>query len=90
MRGHETPENHPLTILNGFSTVSEVILGGGFWWNWGTQCPSKGDLNADFFVSIVRNQELGCLLRGGVAGLAVEAGCRDEGHLENTGRNGRG
>jgi len=23
MRGHETPENHPLTILKGFSTVSE-------------------------------------------------------------------
>ena len=22
-RGHETPENHPLTILKGFSTVSE-------------------------------------------------------------------
>jgi hypothetical protein len=26
MRGHETPENHPLTILKGFSTVSEEIL----------------------------------------------------------------
>ena len=25
MRGHETPENHPLTILKGFSTVSEVL-----------------------------------------------------------------
>ena len=25
-RGHETPENHPLTTLNGFSTVSEVIF----------------------------------------------------------------
>ena len=24
MRGHETPENHPLTILKGFSTVSDV------------------------------------------------------------------
>jgi hypothetical protein len=23
MGGHETPENHPLTILKGFSTVSE-------------------------------------------------------------------
>jgi hypothetical protein len=23
MRGHETPENHPLTALKGFSTVSE-------------------------------------------------------------------
>jgi len=26
-RGHETPENHPLTMLEGFSTVSEGILG---------------------------------------------------------------
>jgi hypothetical protein len=26
MRGHETSENHPLTILKGFSTVSEVIF----------------------------------------------------------------
>jgi len=26
MRGHETPENNPLTILKAFSTVSEVIL----------------------------------------------------------------
>jgi hypothetical protein len=26
MRGHETPENHPLTILKGFSTVSEEVL----------------------------------------------------------------
>jgi len=26
MRGHETPENHPLTILKGFSTVSEGVL----------------------------------------------------------------
>ena len=25
MRGHETPENHTLTTLKGFSTVSEVI-----------------------------------------------------------------
>jgi hypothetical protein len=25
MRGHETPENHALTILKGFSTVSEEI-----------------------------------------------------------------
>jgi hypothetical protein len=25
MRGHETPENHPLTILKGLSTVSEAI-----------------------------------------------------------------
>ena len=32
------------------------------------QCSSNVDLNADFFVSIIRNQELGCLLRGGVAG----------------------
>jgi hypothetical protein len=27
MRGHETPENQPLTILKGFSTVSEGVLG---------------------------------------------------------------
>jgi hypothetical protein len=26
MRGHETPENHPLTILKGFSTVSVEIF----------------------------------------------------------------
>ena len=26
MRGHGTPENHPLTILKGFSTVSPVIV----------------------------------------------------------------
>jgi len=25
--GHETPENHPLTVLKGFSTVSEETLG---------------------------------------------------------------
>jgi len=34
----------------------------------GFQCSSKVDLNAEFFVSIIRNQKLGCLLRGGVAG----------------------
>jgi hypothetical protein len=27
MRGRETPENRPLTILKGFSTVSEEVLG---------------------------------------------------------------
>jgi len=27
MKGHETPENHSLTILKGFSTVSEEVLG---------------------------------------------------------------
>ncbi|HXX36281.1 MAG TPA: hypothetical protein VEM15_17565 [Thermodesulfobacteriota bacterium] len=26
-RGHETPPNHPLTVLEGFSTVSEEALG---------------------------------------------------------------
>ena len=26
MKGHETPENHPLTTQKGFSTVSEVIF----------------------------------------------------------------
>jgi len=40
----------------------------GFLSDWKTECHSKVDLNADFFVSIIRNQELGCLLRGGVAG----------------------
>jgi hypothetical protein len=32
-RGHETPENHPLTILKAFSTVSEEVsfLLEGFW-----------------------------------------------------------
>ncbi len=34
----------------------------------GFQCSPKGDLNADFFVSIIRNQELGyCLLRRAAA-----------------------
>jgi len=26
MKGHETPENHALTILKGFSTVSEEVF----------------------------------------------------------------
>jgi hypothetical protein len=30
----------------------------------GFQCSPKVDHNAEFFVSIVRNQDLGCLLRG--------------------------
>jgi len=34
----------------------------------GFQCSSKVDLNANFLVSIIRNQDLGCLLRRGVAG----------------------
>jgi hypothetical protein len=34
----------------------------------GFQCSSTVDLNAYFFVSIIRNQEFGCPLRGGVAG----------------------
>ena len=33
----------------------------------GFQCSSKVDFNADFFVSIIRSQEFGCLHRGGVA-----------------------
>ena len=33
----------------------------------GFQCSSTVDLNANFFVSIIRNQEFSCLLRGGVA-----------------------
>ena len=40
----------------------------GFLPDGGTQFHSKVDLDADFFVSKVRNQKLGCLLRGGVAG----------------------
>jgi hypothetical protein len=43
----------------------------------GFQCSSKVDLNADFFVSIIRNQELGCLLRGGVAGCVTGLLLRD-------------
>jgi len=43
----------------------------------GIQCSSKVDLNADFFVSIIRNQELGCLLRGGVAGYITGLLLRD-------------
>jgi hypothetical protein len=34
----------------------------------GFQCSPKVDLNADFFFSIIRNQEFDCLLRRGVAG----------------------
>ncbi|MGZ6202517.1 MAG: hypothetical protein ACXWM6_13460, partial [Thermodesulfobacteriota bacterium] len=26
MKGHETPENHPLTIVKGFSTVSPELF----------------------------------------------------------------
>jgi hypothetical protein len=33
----------------------------------GFLCSPKVDFNADFFVSIIRNQELGCLLRRDVA-----------------------
>jgi hypothetical protein len=43
----------------------------------GIQCSSKVDLNADFFVSIIRNQEFGCLLRGGVAGCITGLLLRD-------------
>ena len=43
----------------------------------GFQCSSKVDLNANFFVSIIRNQELGCLLRGGVAGCITGLFLRD-------------
>jgi hypothetical protein len=43
----------------------------------GFLCSSKVDLNADFFVSIIRNQELGCLLRGGVAGCIAGFPLRD-------------
>ncbi len=34
----------------------------------GFQCPPRIDLNTDFFVQIIRNQDLGCLLRGGLVG----------------------
>jgi hypothetical protein len=44
---------------------------------WGFQCSPKVDLNADFFVLIIRNQELGCLLRGGVAGCITGLLLRD-------------
>jgi hypothetical protein len=43
----------------------------------GFQCSPKVDLNANFFVSIIRNQELGCLLRGGVAGCITGLLLRD-------------
>ena len=43
----------------------------------GFQCSPKVDLNADSFVSIIRNQELGCLLRGGVAGRIMGLLLRD-------------
>ena len=43
----------------------------------GFQCSSEVDLNGDFFVSIIRNQELGCLLRGGVAGCITGLLLRD-------------
>ncbi len=43
----------------------------------GFQCSFKVDLNADFLVSIIRNQELGCLLRGGVAGCITGLLLRD-------------
>jgi hypothetical protein len=42
-----------------------------------SQCSPKVDLNGDFFVSIIRNQELGCLLRGGVAGCIAGLLLRD-------------
>ena len=45
--------------------------------DWGTQFHSKVDLNTYFFVSIIRNQELGCLLRGGVAGCITGLLLRD-------------
>ena len=40
----------------------------------GILCSPKVALNADFFVSIIRDQELGCLLRGGVDGVVL-GGC---------------
>jgi hypothetical protein len=43
----------------------------------GFQCSPTVDLNPDFFVSIIRNQELGCLLREGVAGCITGLLLRD-------------
>jgi hypothetical protein len=55
MKSSNSNEGSGMTLLGS-------TLGRGF------QCFPKVDLNADFFVSKVRNQELGCLLWGGVAG----------------------
>ena len=43
----------------------------------GFQCSPTVDLNADFFVSIIPDQKLGCLLRGGVAGCITGLLLRD-------------
>ncbi len=43
----------------------------------GFECSSKVDLNVNFFVSIIRNQEFGCLLRGSVAGCITDLLLRD-------------
>jgi len=43
----------------------------------GFQYSSKVDLNANFFVSIIRNQEFSCLLRRGVAGCITGLLLRD-------------
>jgi len=43
----------------------------------GFLCSSTVDLNADFFVSIIRNQEIGCLLWRGVAGCIAGLFLRD-------------
>jgi len=43
----------------------------------GFQCSPTVDLNTYFFVSIIRNQELGYLLRGGVAGCITGLLLRD-------------
>ena len=49
----------------------------------GFQCFSKVDLNAKFFVSIIRNQELGCLFRGGVTGRIAGLLLRDAESFES-------
>jgi hypothetical protein len=49
----------------------------------GFQCSPTVDLNADFFVSIIRNQELSCLLRGGVAGCITGLLLRDAESFED-------
>ena len=43
-----------------------------------------------FSVTQSKKKQINSITSAGMAGLAVEAGRRDEGHPENTGRNGRG
>jgi hypothetical protein len=43
-----------------------------------------------FSVTQSKKKQINSITSAGMAGLAVEAGRRDEGHPENTGRNGKG